>query len=147
MAVSVGRLAMIPVLTAFADVLDVAAVKTALGYPVAVYGVVPQRKRYPFIRVDGALEVADSTMGVNGKSIAVYVQIFDDAETDLRIIQIGGAVLAILNPAGSYHGLTVTGYRTEHVNFDSFDDAPDEDEAGKRIQHKTMKFTWTGDEA
>lgn len=151
MAVTQGRSAMklsvAAVVAALRDTAPAVTLKvptghSALGYRVEVHGDTPQRSPFPRVRVDAAGEIPDSTMGRNGKQVSIYVQIFDDYEGDKRILEIADVLIAIMNPAGDYKSaVTLSGYRVDHVNFDGIDTNPEQEEAGKEIRHKTVRFT------
>jgi hypothetical protein len=151
MAVTQGRSAMEAAVTAvLAELrasgsgvvtLEVPTGHSALGFRVGVHGDTPQREPYPHVRVDAAGEMPDSTMGRNGKQVLIYCQIFDDHEGDKRILKIANVLVALMNPAGNYAAIVVSGYRTEGVEFDDIETNPDQDDnAGKKIRHKTIKF-------
>lgn len=148
MAVTVGRSAEAAVKAGVYLALNVAALKTALGYTVMVRGTVPQTLTYPHVRIDAAGEVPNSTYGRNGKDCRVYVQVFDNDPSDLRSLTIQSTVIALLNPAGNYRALSVTGYTVIHVNYDGvITGAPEDDGDGTRVWHRTVMFTVTVEEA
>ena len=154
MAVTVGRSAEKAVKAAVFATLNVVALTTTLGaaaaqpYVVTVHGKVPQNLTYPHVRVDAAGELINSTFGRNGKDCRVYVQIFDNDPSDLRILDIQSAVIALLNPAGNYHAMSVSGYTTIHVNYDGTQvREPGDDGNAVGVWQRTVMFTVTVEES
>ena len=148
MAVTVGRSAEKWVKAGVFAALNVAALTSGLGYPVKVYGSIPQIKTFPHVRVDAAGEEPNNTYGRNGKDCKAYVQIFDTDPSDLRVLEIQSRVIALLNPAGNYHALIVFGYTVIHVNYDGTQvGEPTDDGTGLRVFQRTLMFTVTVEEA
>jgi len=147
MAVTVGRSAEKAVKAAVYAALNVVAITTTLGaaatpkYVVTVHGKVPQNLTYPHIRIDAAGEIeSDSTFGKNAKNCRSYVQVF--ALSEEQALEIQSAVIAILNPAGNYHALTVTGFTNIHVNYDGTQVRDPLDEGNAvGVYQRTVMFT------
>lgn len=147
MAVTVGRSAEQAVKTGVFAALNVTALTTALGYTVMVRGAVPQSLTYPLVRIDAAGEVPNSTFGKNGKDCRVYVQVFDDDQSDLRTLQIQSTIIALLNPVNNYHAITVSGYTVVHMNYDGTTvGEPLDDGNARRVFQRTVMFTVTVEE-
>lgn len=153
MAVTVGRSAEKAVKAAVYLALNVAAITTTIGaaatpkYVVTVHGKVPQNLTYPHIRIDAAGETPmDSTFGKNAKEVRSYVQIF--AQSDEQAMEIQSAVIAILNPVGNYHALSVSGFTNIHVNYDGTQTrAPGDDGNAIDVYQRTVIFTVKTEEA
>lgn len=147
MAVTVGQSAISAVLAAFFSTLNVASVKTGLGYAVGVYGgPVPQTATKPYLRIRSVSEIQNSTYGRNGKDLVIAVDVFDDYGGELRVAAIMSRVLALLNPAGNYHALVVAGYIVIHVDYEQGLDAGTEEIVGVIAQHKVLLFRVTVEE-
>jgi hypothetical protein len=147
MATTVGRSAEAAVKAGIFAALNVAALTTALGYPVKVYGTVPQTFTYPHVRVDAAGELQNSVFGRNGKDCRAYIHVFDNDPSDLRTLTIQSTVIALLNPVDNYHAITVEGYTVVHVNYDGSQAGDPSDEVGVRIFHRTVMVTVTVEES
>lgn len=147
MAVTVGRSAEKAVKAAVYAALNVTALTTTLGasanpaYSATVHGKVPQTLTYPHVRIDGAGETpADSTHGRNAKDVRVYVQVF--AQSDEQAMEIQSQVITLLNPAGNYHALSVSGFTTVHVNYDGTQVRDPGDEGNAvGVYQRTVMFT------
>ncbi|MGE3840049.1 MAG: hypothetical protein AB7I50_00535 [Vicinamibacterales bacterium] len=156
MATTEGRSAEKAVKAAVFAALNVAALTTTLGssatppYTVSVHGKVPQTLTYPLVRVDAAGEVSNSAFGRNAKECRVFVQVFDNDPSDLRVLDIQSQVIALMNRAGGYHTLgttadavlTAAGYRLTHVNYDGIQPREPGDEGNAvAVWQRTVMFT------
>lgn len=150
MAVTEGRSAANDVLVGFYSALNVAALKTGLGFAVGVYTeYVPQNSAMPYVRTHFVTEVPNSTYGINGKNVIVWVHIHDDMSVHRgpgRVLMILDKVIALLNPAGNYAALVVPGHRTIHVECETTEDGSEETVADKALAHKIARFRVTVEE-
>jgi len=156
MAVTAGRSAEKPVKAAVFAALNVAALTTTLGatatppYTVSVHGKVTQMAPFPLVRVDSAGETANSAFGRNAKECRVFVQVFDNDPSDLRVLDIQSQVIALMNRSGGYNTLgatadavlTAAGYRLTHVNYDGIQPREPGDEGNAvAVWQRTVMFT------
>jgi hypothetical protein len=151
MAVTVGRSAALAVLIGIHAALNVAALKTALGWTVGVYAdYVPQGAAFPYVRSRFITEVPDSTFGRNGKAVSIAIDLFDDTGSYRgpgRVLTTLSTVIALLNPVNNYHAITVTGYTVIHVEYEQADDADPEQIASELIAHKVVRLRVIVEEA
>lgn len=155
MATTEGRSAEKAVKAAVFAALNVAALTTTLGasttppYTVSVHGKVPQTLTFPLVRVDAAGETTNNAFGRNAKECRVYVQVFDNDPSDLRVLDIQSKVVALMNRSGGYNTLgttadavlTAASYRLIHVNYEGIQPREPGDEGNAvAVWQRTVMF-------
>ena len=129
--------ALVPVMTAVYTALNVAGM-TALATG-GVHNGLQSSVAYPFVRIGSATEVREDCMGQPGKDVTVRVHVFDNASTDLAILQIVSKAIELLH----YQTFAVSGHTLVCSQYQQTYDAGTENINGREVRHHIAEFTVT----